>query len=73
MVSIRTDWTVYDWLKSEDVILAKIAEHLKAVNQIYSTTIFQSSQGDSYKSINFKAARIKAGLYGCYCLVFVTY
>jgi len=59
---VQTDWVLYRLLKSKDVILARIAEHVKSVNQIYASSEFIASNGQRFKGINFKVSRVMVSM-----------
>ena len=62
---IKTDWVLYEFLKSKELILSRIAEHVRAVNSIYSASDFVSFDGHVFRDINFKVIRVKVHLLVC--------
>ena len=56
---IQTDWVLYKFYKSKELILARIAEYIKAANAIFKASGFVSSDGQHFRDINFKVLRVK--------------
>nr|XP_002127224.2 disintegrin and metalloproteinase domain-containing protein 10-like [Ciona intestinalis] len=59
LLYIQTDHILYEEYNSRDVIVSKIAEHVKAVNQIYTRTLFTTSTNERIRDINFMVQRIR--------------
>ncbi|XP_076816614.1 disintegrin and metalloproteinase domain-containing protein 10-like [Clavelina lepadiformis] len=63
LLYIQTDHTLYKEYSKyslvQEKILSVIAEHVKAVNEIYRNTVFTTSSGQNIRNINFKVQRIR--------------
>uniref|UniRef100_H2Y604 ADAM10 endopeptidase n=1 Tax=Ciona savignyi TaxID=51511 RepID=H2Y604_CIOSA len=59
LIYIQTDHILYEEFNSREVIISKIAEHVKAVNQIYSNTVFNTAAGEKIRGIKFMVQRVR--------------
>nr|CAB3219987.1 disintegrin and metalloproteinase domain-containing protein 10-like [Phallusia mammillata] len=59
LLFIQTDHIFFNEFPSRDLIISKIAEHVKAVNKIYTDTTFLTSDNENIQGINFMVQRLR--------------
>lgn len=62
LLYVQTDHIFWDEFKSREVIISKIAEHVKAVNKIYTDTTFLTLSGEKIQGINFMVKRLRVSV-----------
>ena len=59
---LQSDWVLYETYNSVELIVSKMAEHVKAANRIYGSTPFKSAGGVPFLGLNFRVLRIRVSL-----------
>lgn len=56
---LQSDYVLYDEYRSSEVIISRLAEHVKVANRIYGETPFAAGNGELFRGLNFRVRRIK--------------
>ena len=59
LLFIQTDFVLFEEFQNTEIIISKIAEHVRAANRIYGDTTFRASTGEVFLGINFRVRRIR--------------
>jgi len=59
LLYLQTDFVLYEEYQNTEIIISKLAEHVKAADRIYGNTDFVDSNGNRFLGLNFRVLRIR--------------